>query len=208
MIGEYYTAEVAAILGCSTGNVRNMVFREKIREVMKLNPRMSLVHSNEVERLRRNPLKVGRPRKKFPGQLDKDCDVVIQIPGVQFDGVRYSRAQKRSCSNPKSGRDKESPLLLYIEPPEVREQLKTGEWTVVLYHHDCPKCQQIVSDLASEGTPNVVCLEVPRTVMNMDCPSAYSFGKADRSAGAVHRNATGYYKLIIRPTMSHYSLIS
>ena len=78
MIGEYYTAEVAAILGCSTGNVRNMVFREKIREVMKLNPRMSLVHSNEVERLRRNPLKVGRPRKKFPGQLDKDCDVVYK----------------------------------------------------------------------------------------------------------------------------------
>ena len=68
MIGEYYTvAEVAAILGCSTGNVRNMIFKEKIREVIKLNPRMSLIHSNEVERLRRNPLKVGRPRKKIYG---------------------------------------------------------------------------------------------------------------------------------------------
>ncbi|MDO5554286.1 MAG: DoxX family protein [Planctomycetia bacterium] len=61
------------------------------------------------------------------------------------------------------------PLLPYIEPPEVREQLKTGTWTVVLYHHDCPKCQKVIEELAAKGEPNVVCVEVPPSIAKRTC---------------------------------------
>ncbi len=62
---------------------------------------------------------------------------------------------------PEKWKKDEFPLLPYIEPPEVREKLKTGNWTVVLYHHDCPKCQKVIEELAAKGEPNVVCVEVP-----------------------------------------------
>lgn len=78
--------------------------------------------------------------------------------GTEFIG---SDGRKTTLLEPETWTGKEFPLLPYIEPPEVREQLKTGEWTVVLYHHDCPKCKETISELVSKGTPNVVCIEMP-----------------------------------------------
>ena len=53
------------------------------------------------------------------------------------------------------------PILGFLEPAETRHQLEDGEWTVVFYHHDCPKCQKVIADLAPKGITSVVCIEVP-----------------------------------------------
>ena len=56
--------------------------------------------------------------------------------GTEFIGAD---GQKTILLQPEKWVGKKLPILPYIEPPEVREKLKTGAWTVVLYHHDCPK---------------------------------------------------------------------
>jgi hypothetical protein len=38
------------------------------------------------------------------------------------------------------------PLLKHIEPDEP---LATGRWQVILYHHGCPKCEQLLADIES-----------------------------------------------------------
>jgi len=38
---------------------------------------------------------------------------------------------------------KQFALLRYID---IGEQLKVGRWKVVLYHHDCPKCQALIAE--------------------------------------------------------------
>ena len=40
---------------------------------------------------------------------------------------------------------KRFPLLEYID---IGEQLKNGKWLVLLYHHDCPKCQAVIRELS------------------------------------------------------------
>jgi hypothetical protein len=40
---------------------------------------------------------------------------------------------------------KRFPLLDHIE---TSENLKDGKWLVLLYHHDCPRCQEAIRDLA------------------------------------------------------------
>ncbi|MGL6197076.1 MAG: hypothetical protein ACRC2T_19870 [Thermoguttaceae bacterium] len=69
------------------------------------------------------------------------------------------------------------PLLPYIETPDVREKLKTGSWIVVLYHHDCPKCRELIEKLASEDAPNVVCIEVPPYGVGHELPKHFVSGK-------------------------------
>ena len=53
------------------------------------------------------------------------------------------------------------PILGFLEPVETRLRLEEGEWTVVFYHHDCPKCQKVIAELVKEGITSVVCIEVP-----------------------------------------------
>ena len=78
--------------------------------------------------------------------------------GTEFIGAD---GKKTILLDPEKWIGKKLPLLPYIEPPEVREKLKTGEWTVVLYHHDCPKCKEVINDLIEKKTENLVCVEVP-----------------------------------------------
>jgi hypothetical protein len=40
---------------------------------------------------------------------------------------------------------KRFPLLDYID---IGERLAEGEWTVLLYHHDCPRCQEVIAHYA------------------------------------------------------------
>ena len=67
---------------------------------------------------------------------------------------------------PEKWEGKRFPLLEYID---ISAQLAHGEWTVLLYHHDCPKCHEAVSQhvrrasqigAISDG-PGVALLEVP-----------------------------------------------
>ena len=61
---------------------------------------------------------------------------------------------------------KRFPLLKYID---IGDQLAKGEWTVVLYHHACPKCEEVVArheELLADCTTipverNVALVEVP-----------------------------------------------
>jgi thiol-disulfide isomerase/thioredoxin len=61
---------------------------------------------------------------------------------------------------------KELPILEYID---IGEQLKEGNWLVVLYHHDCPGCaeaiptiEQMASDLqGNEDVLKIALIEVP-----------------------------------------------
>ncbi len=63
--------------------------------------------------------------------------------GIEFIGAD---GRKTILLQPENWSGKPLPLIPYIEPPEVREKLKTGEWTVVLYHHDCPKCKEVIDE--------------------------------------------------------------
>ena len=69
MIENYYTvAEAAQIIGCTSNHLRNLICRGKL-DYRQLGPRMNLVPSEEVERLRTTIYRVGRPRKN----LKKAC---------------------------------------------------------------------------------------------------------------------------------------
>ena len=69
------------------------------------------------------------------------------------------------------------PLLPYIEPPEVRETLKSGNWIAVLYHHDCRKCQATINDFAAKKTPQVVCIEIPPYGTTNNIPEQFIHAK-------------------------------
>lgn len=54
------------------------------------------------------------------------------------------------------------PLEKHID---IGEQIRQGEWTVILYHADCPKCRQAILDFDANATAaqrqTTVLLEVP-----------------------------------------------
>ena len=78
--------------------------------------------------------------------------------GTEFIGAD---GRKTILLEPEKWVGKDFPLSPFIEPTEVRERLKTGEWTVVLYHHDCPKCRETIEQCELAGQNNVVVVEVP-----------------------------------------------
>jgi hypothetical protein len=54
------------------------------------------------------------------------------------------------------------PLVKHID---VGRQLATGLWRVVLYHHDCPRCQELVADMNASTDDNhgsrIALIEIP-----------------------------------------------
>jgi hypothetical protein len=54
---------------------------------------------------------------------------------------------ERVILEPEKWVGKRFPLLDYID---IGESLKNGKWIVVLYHHDCPKCQRAIEDMSRE----------------------------------------------------------
>ncbi len=51
------------------------------------------------------------------------------------------------------------PLLDYID---IGDKLKEGKWLVLLYHHDCPRCQEVIAELTKKKEAvSLVCVEVP-----------------------------------------------
>jgi uncharacterized membrane protein YphA (DoxX/SURF4 family) len=78
--------------------------------------------------------------------------------GTEFIGAD---GRKTILLEPEKWSNGEFPILQYIEPKEVRALLKTGDWMVVLYRHDCSQCEKTISELKSKGASKVVCVEVP-----------------------------------------------
>ncbi|MDR2406773.1 MAG: DoxX family protein [Bacteroidales bacterium] len=80
-----------------------------------------------------------------------------------------SENEKSITLEPNNWFGKRFPLLAYIEFDDndfKQEDLKTGEWTILLYHNDCLKCQEILAKLENrhnnENLEKLVVLEVSR----------------------------------------------
>ena len=58
-------------------------------------------------------------------------------------------------ANIESFSDRES-----TDPLAVRQELKQGSWTVLLYHYGCPNCQRKIEDLRERKDSNTVLVEV------------------------------------------------
>jgi hypothetical protein len=58
--------EAAAIIGCTEGRVRQMIYDDEI-EAVKINSRAWAVPKKTAEKLAKNPAKTGRPRKNAAG---------------------------------------------------------------------------------------------------------------------------------------------
>ena len=63
---------------------------------------------------------------------------------------------------PEKWAGKRFPLLDYID---VGDKLKEDTWLVLLYHHDCPRCQETIQNLPQitrrHGIQKVAMIEVP-----------------------------------------------
>jgi hypothetical protein len=74
------------------------------------------------------------------------------------------------------------PLSIYID---VGPQLSRGRWTVILHHHDCPKCQELVTAMeagfaSTSQTPRLALIEVPpfgQSRANMAFPTTTVHGR-------------------------------
>jgi hypothetical protein len=60
--------------------------------------------------------------------------------GVEFVGLD---GKKVLLLTPEKWNNKKFPLIPYIEKSEMIERLKNGQWTVVLFSHQCEKCKNI-----------------------------------------------------------------
>ena len=87
---------------------------------------------------------------------------------------------------PKTWVGKRCPLLAFID---IGEELKRGEWLVVLYRHDCPKCRQALPNLpllvSEVDRSRVALIEMPpyaNDAAAVDC-SAASFARGALSEG-------------------------
>jgi hypothetical protein len=78
--------------------------------------------------------------------------------GKEFIGVG---GKKTILLEPDKWTEKEFPLLPYIQPINMQEKLKNGEWMVVLYHYDCPECKEVIDELIEKKTENLFLMEVP-----------------------------------------------
>lgn len=76
---------------------------------------------------------------------------------------------------PETWRGKPLPLAGHID---IGDQLMQGQWTVVLYHHDCPDCRRLLGDLdgqlrrmaRDQSSARVAAIEVPPYAPEGDGP--------------------------------------
>lgn len=123
---------------------------------------------------------------------------------VYFEGKTYQEAaQALGCNyntvkvtaryeilEPETWIGKELPILQHID---IADQLKTGNWLVVLYHHDCPSCaeaipkiEQMSRDLeGNEDLLKIALIEVPPYAPNnenlTDVNTSCALDKLDQS---------------------------
>lgn len=63
---------------------------------------------------------------------------------------------------PKKWIGRRFPLLNYTS---IGDRLREGDWRVLLYHHDCPNCQEAIAtlraDVARAGNVQLALIEIP-----------------------------------------------
>jgi hypothetical protein len=67
--------------------------------------------------------------------------IVNYQPQRLTPGLQMLKGSEVVLLEPETWRDLEFPLLPYIEGGQ---RLRSGRWIVVLFHHDCPKCQEVL----------------------------------------------------------------
>jgi hypothetical protein len=76
-------------------------------------------------------------------------------------------SEKSITLEPANWLGKKFPLLKYIEVNDKFDlnDLQAGEWTILLYHNDCSKCQEILAKLknynSNENLKKMVVIEIP-----------------------------------------------
>jgi hypothetical protein len=79
--------------------------------------------------------------------------------GVEFVGLD---GKKVLLLTPEKWIGNEFPLLPYIEKSKyTTEYLKNGQWTIILFSHNCEKCKKTLTEFITRKTPNVLCIEIP-----------------------------------------------
>ncbi|MDR2171950.1 MAG: hypothetical protein LBP59_17535 [Planctomycetaceae bacterium] len=80
---------------------------------------------------------------------------------------KLSESEKSVTLEPGNWLGKKFPLLEYIEVNNNFDlnNLQSGEWTILLYHNDCLKCQEIFAKLKNQNTnenlEKLVVIEIP-----------------------------------------------
>lgn len=109
------------------------------------------------------------PRPSFP-HLAAAVLLGVAVPGATTPILALSEppasTTKYEVLEPKTWTGAELPILGYID---VAEQLKSGTWLLLLYHHGCPGCakavpayEQMARDLAgNEDFLRIALIEVP-----------------------------------------------
>ncbi len=71
------------------------------------------------------------------------------------------------------------PLLSNID---IGETLRRGRWTVLLYHHDCPKCQAIIRAYEIRQLPSADAAQWPIALIEVPPYGKAGYGKSDPSS--------------------------
>ncbi|MCG3180445.1 MAG: hypothetical protein BIFFINMI_02806 [Phycisphaerae bacterium] len=88
-------------------------------------------------------------------------------PAVLLADGSIAGAGESVVLEPETWKGKPLPLAQYVD---IGKQLMVGEWTVLLYHHDCPQCRQRIAALADglaemekakKVTARVAIIEIP-----------------------------------------------
>ena len=118
----------------------------------------------------RAPTKVPFPRGIFAVQFLLTMNILLVVAvsfvketdlaglGTEFIGINGHRSV---IVKPEQWKDGDFPLLPHIEPAEIREQLKTGKWTIILYQSDCSTCRTLLEGLTANDDENIILVEVP-----------------------------------------------
>jgi hypothetical protein len=95
---------------------------------------------------------------------------------VRLDG------KKAILLTPEKWVGKELPLLPHIgQQKDGVDLLKNGQWTIVLFSHNCLKCKQTMGNLITTKTPNIFCIEIPPYGKNKEQIKDFKYAKLDNS---------------------------
>jgi uncharacterized membrane protein YphA (DoxX/SURF4 family) len=97
--------------------------------------------------------------------------------GTEFISID---GKKTILLKPEKWIGKKLPLLSHIEQQKDNiELLKNGQWTIVLFSHDCLKCKQTMGNLIAIKTRNVFCVEIPPYGKNNEQFKDFKYTKLD-----------------------------
>ena len=144
-----------------------------------------------------------RPKVRLPGQRQRVVMALaiwlaVGLPAALAMGKSLNASGKQGDSfghgriallKPETWTGNVFPLLGYID---IGRALQSGEWRVILYHHDCPKCREVIagyerstkSSVTAAPAARIALIEMP-PYANLDrdqraVSSRFLFGRLSR----------------------------